>query len=113
MTFVRSGSRQKLWDLSLSRRYSIGGTAIPPTKEQRERLKEWLELADDADDVRGYGIDSGCRCGGIRHGHSTALWGMGHVGETYHRGDTTCHLHVSLESRGANPHAYILCIGYQ
>lgn len=79
---------------------------MPPNKEQRERLKKLLELADNMDNES---TDAGQGLGyfdvrerAIRHG--------GNLGKAYERGDVACHLHASLEARGSNLHVQNLCI---
>ena len=75
---------------------------MSPNKEQKERLREWLELADDMGD-----------------GPSDAVQGVAHrdgvlpvvldVGEAYQRGKVACHLHVTLKIRGGDQDARYLC----
>ena len=69
---------------------------------------EWLEVADDPDDVLGYGVDSD---GDFASPYS--LWRMGDIGEAYEGGDAACLLHVELEASGLHPQTQNLCIGYQ
>jgi hypothetical protein len=77
---------------------------VPPNKEQREQLKEWLELADD-----------------IRDGGTDIVEGIGHVDvektpdlrKAYARGDATCHLYVTLEVGRRELHAGGLWVRFE
>lgn len=76
---------------------------MPPTKEQKERLKEWPELADNIDHERRYLVD------GIKRIDEATV----DIGEAYSREHIACHLHVSLKGRGTHFGTRNLCIGFQ
>src|SRR5215203_4437728 len=78
---------------------------ILPTGKERERLKEWLELADDIHDIHSNevkgapGIDgAGCVDG---------------VAQRYSRGEVACHLHIQLQTRGEEFHTGHFCIEFR
>jgi hypothetical protein len=86
---------------------------MPPNKEQKERLREWLELADDLSDAGGDAVDGPNDVGVVKPGGVAQVRGGRNVGNAYERGHAACHLHVSLETRRANPHAQDFCIQYE
>jgi hypothetical protein len=86
---------------------------MPPNKEQRERLKEWLKLADNPTDTLTHDVKRG-GCQGVRQrGGYANIEVVGNVGQAYERNDITCHLHISLETRGTNFLAQDFCVELQ
>jgi hypothetical protein len=77
---------------------------MPPNKQQREQLREWLELADNLHDERGNLVK------GLDYIDPDTL----SIGEAYEeRPRKACHLHVSLDTRGIHSNTHHLCIAYQ
>jgi hypothetical protein len=86
---------------------------MPPNKEQSERLKEWLKIADDPDGIATYCVEGERYFGRLRFADRAYIHTVGNVGKAYERHDITCHLHVSLETSGQNLQLTDLCISYQ
>lgn len=76
---------------------------MPPNKEQRERLGEWLELADDIRYGRRDLVDG-------RHQRNPTTGG---IGQGYERGSFACHLHIVLVDRGSGGTPCEYCAAFQ
>lgn len=71
---------------------------MPPRERDRERLKEWLELADYQ---RGEGP------------YPVECWDDGPpFGERYGRGDISCHLHAYRDVRSLQSHSADFCVEF-
>lgn len=88
---------------------------MPPNKEQRERLKEWLELADNIHDRSSDFVESVNDLDSDVFHLRQRLFLAREVdqGKAYVRGDIACHLHVSLDAGGHNSHAHDFCIRFE
>ena len=72
----------------------IGGTAIPPTKEQQEGLKEWLEIADNMRNVSGNEVKP--------FDYSATL------GQLYRGACIACRIHMKIDVVGQPTTQYLV-----
>ncbi len=77
----------------------IGGTAIPPTKEQREGLQEWC-------DSFYYPVDGSNHYADTQNHRGVHLWKL------YGWGDVACHFHLRVYFAGQS-HSHSLCADFQ
>src|SRR5215210_4415734 len=86
---------------------------MPPTKGQRERLKEWLELADNLHHEGAHKVDA------VDHRHQASPgllagggWCAG-IGKAYSRREIACHVHITLDCGRENLYTQNLCARFE
>lgn len=86
---------------------------MPPNKEQRERLRDWIEVTQDASDADS-DVVKGCwhqpKRNPVPPDNDDPFLD---IGEAYKRGDVSCHVHIALYCGRCNLHAHYLCARFQ
>lgn len=81
---------------------------MPPNKEQWERLRDLLDLADKL-----YGLHNDVEKLNVYRTHIASSAVGQDICEGWLHGDIFCHLHIKLEVRRPHLHTHDLCISYQ